>query len=133
MQRTGETTEAASIRQFSISSSTGYFRLGYNISIRQGYILEPILMLVKFYGEMEQAGQSDATSVGSASGKEQILDVGFNLFFNPDLKLSVHYTYRNGDAGYAGNGAAVNNYFFQSGVGPIHRGNWLGVGWVFIF
>jgi hypothetical protein len=44
----------------------------------------------------------------------------------------MHYTFRKGDAGEAGSGAAVNNYFFQSGVGPILRGDWLGLGLVAI-
>ncbi|MEZ5058928.1 MAG: hypothetical protein R2879_17985 [Saprospiraceae bacterium] len=46
-------------------------------------------------------------------GLEQIYDIGANLYFNPDLKLSLHYTHRRGDPGDAGDGSTVNNYFFQ--------------------
>ena len=133
MQRKGQSEAAAFHRVFTVSSSTAYLRLGYNITLNKGYILEPVAMWVKFKGEMEELGQSDAAQVKSPSGSEQILDMGFNLYINPDVKLSIHYTMRNGNAGHKGIGATVNNYFSQAGVGAIHRGDWLGLGWVLIF
>jgi len=120
-------------REFTVSSNTGYLRMGYNLNLKNGYVLEPVAMVVWFNGEKSAIGQLDAGVVSSLSGEDHSLDLGFNLYFNPDLKLSLHYTWRDADPGAAGNGATVNNYFSQSGVGAIHRGDWLGLGLVAVF
>ena len=54
----------------------------------------------------------------------------FEGFLKPKegLKVLLHYTWRAGDPGAAGDGATVNEYFYQSGVGAIRRGNWIGLG-----
>ena len=122
-----------SIKDFSVSSNTGYLRVGYNFPLKNSFILEPVIMLVQFNGPLDTINQEDATTVKSLSGTEQILDIGFNLHLNPDLKLALHYTIRTADSGAAGEGATVNNYFFQNGAGAIHRGDWLGLGVVAIF
>lgn len=120
-------------RDFTVNAGTGYIRMGYNIYLKNGYVLEPLAMFVRYNGETDAQAQADAASVKSPSGEEQIIDLGVNLFFNPDLKLSLHYTLRDAAPGAAGNGATVNNYFTQDGVGAIHRGDWLGLGLVAIF
>lgn len=134
LQREGSRlTEDNAERQFTVNSNTGYLRLGYNVELNNGYVLEPLAMLVQFNGETGAVEQADAAAVKSLSGTEQKIDLGLNLYFNPNLKLSLHYTLRDADAGAAGNGATVNNYYSQSGVGAIHRGDWLGLGLVAIF
>lgn len=122
-----------SIRNFSVSSNTGYLRLGYNLLLKNSFILEPVIMLVQFNGPLDAINQEAAIAAKSLSGAEQIIDIGFNLHINPDLKFSLHYTTRTADSGAAGAGATINNYFFQNGAGAIHRGNWLGLGVVAIF
>ncbi len=128
-----ELDDVNSVREYMVSSNTGYVRLGYNVQLKNGYILEPLAMYVKFNGETTAREQADAISVKSLAGEEQIIDFGFNLYFNPDLKLSLHYTLRDADSGDAGDGATVNNYYSQSLVGAIHRGDWLGFGLVAVF
>ena len=118
---------------FRVRSNTGFVRLSYNVLLSQGYFLEPAVMVSQFNGEMNEKGQSNASRVNSFSGKDQTIDIGFNVYFNPNLKLSLHYTSRKGDAGEADVGAMINNYFFQAGAGAIHRGDWLGFGLVTIF
>lgn len=117
-----------SFRQFTYASNTGHIRAGYNLVIG-GVFLEPSFMIMQFNGGLDTAGQADARAVGAYSGKEATYDVGINWYLNKKrLKLLLHYTWRSGDAGDAGPGAAINQYFSQSGVGAIHRGDWLGLG-----
>lgn len=118
---------------FLVSAQTGYIRLGHNIHLAETLILEPVLMYVLYEGEMTEIEQEQAQQVGMPSGEEQILDLGINLYFNPDLRLSLHYTWRDADAGDSGPGSTVNNYFFQGGVGAIQRGDWVGLGLIGIF
>ena len=117
---------------FTATSQTGYLRLSYNLELQHDYVLEPVGMMVIFEGEKNVGHQDDASLVKMPSGSEQILDLGFNFRYNENLKLSLHYTHRNGDPGDAGEGATVNNYFYQSGVGAILRGDWLGLGCVIV-
>jgi hypothetical protein len=60
------------------------------------------------------------------------MDLGANIYWNPDFKISLHYTWRWGDAGATAAGATFNNYFRQSGLGAIERGDWLGLGLVVV-
>lgn len=115
----------------STSAQTAYLRLSYTFKIGE-YWLEPSGMLTKLSGPLSAADQSSAASLSAFAGEEKIADIGGNFYFTPNLKLSLHYTFSEGDAGMAGAGADVNNYFFQSGVGPILRGDWLGLGLVAI-
>ncbi len=118
------------LRQFSASTNTGYLRLSYNISLKNQLILEPMMMWMQFNGGMTANEQQNAEAVGSSAGKDQSIDIGLNLYVNPHTKLSLHYTLRQGQAGASGAGASINNYFFQSGVGAIQKGDWLGLGLV---
>ena len=131
--RKGTRMKETVIRHFSTVSQTGYLRMGYNFPVSNGYFLEPVFMIVQFRGAMEAESQADAESVKGSAGQEQIINIGANFYLNPNLKLSLHYTLRNADPGAAGEGATVNNYFFQRGVGAIHRGDWIGLGVVAIF
>jgi hypothetical protein len=117
---------------FSYDFQTGYLRLSYTYSLPNDHFLEPLAMLVVLDGALDAEDQAKAIALGSFAGREQIWDAGVNYYLNPDLKFSLHYTHRNGQAGDAGAGATFNNYFYQSGVGAIQRGNWLGLGLVAI-
>ncbi|MDF1865162.1 MAG: porin [Saprospiraceae bacterium] len=120
-------------QNFTVNSQTGFLRMSYNLNLKNGYVLEPALLLVKFRGETDAEAQSNSETVNSLSGKDQVLNFGFNFYFNPNLKLSLHYTLNDGDLGSAAEGAQINNFFAQSGVGAIRRGDWLGLGLVAVF
>lgn len=132
LRRKGQ-MEGLNAPEFSANGQTGHVRLSYNLRAGQQYILEPVLMLMQFNGPVRADGQARAKAVGMASGRESTLDVGLNWHFGPDLKLMLHYTHYDGDAGAAGVGATVNDYFYQKETGPIQRGDWLGLGLTAIF
>ena len=122
------------VRSFTYASNTGHLRLGYNIIAGKKAFLEPSFMLMQFNGAKGLTGQADAKAVGAFSGSERTYDAGINWYLNKKhLKLMLHYTWREGDAGEAGPGFTGNQYFSQSEVGAIHRGNWLGLGLNAIF
>jgi len=121
------------VREFDYSSNSDHVRVGYNITVGK-YMLEPVFMLMQFNGGESELEQGDAEAVGSFSGSEQTYDAGVNLYLDRrNLKLMLHYTWREGDAGAAGDGAQVNQFFSQGGIGAIRRGNWLGIGLHAIF
>ncbi len=116
------------VREFTYSSNTGHLRMGYNLTLGR-FFLEPSFMIMQFNGGLTEPEQADAKAVGSSSGTEATYDFGINWYLNKKrLKIMLHYTWREGDARDAGAGATVNQFFSQSGVGAIQRGDWLGVG-----
>ena len=133
LSREGTRGQNDSTKKLSTSASTGYLRVGYNLKLQQGLVLEPVAMFVFLNGATDSAEQEETAQLQAFAGIEYIYEAGFNLYFNPNLKLSLHYTHRYGDAGDAAPGASFNNYFFQSGVGAIQRGNWLGLGIVAVY
>jgi hypothetical protein len=130
LSRSSLSTSTLQDEPFRYDFQTGYLRLSYTYALANEHFLEPLAMLVVLDGALEADEQAKATTLGSFAGREQILDVGVNYYLNPDLKFSLHYTHRDGQAGDTGEGATFNNYFYQSGVGAIQRGNWLGLGLV---
>lgn len=118
---------------FSARQAAGHLRLGLNLPTGR-FVLEPVVMAMKYSGEMGAQGQADASQLKLSAGEEMTYDAGLNWYLDgKNLKLTLHYTWRSGDAGAAGDGSMVNAYFSQSGVGAIHRGNWLGLGMNAIF
>ncbi|PHN04676.1 hypothetical protein CRP01_19350 [Flavilitoribacter nigricans DSM 23189 = NBRC 102662] len=117
---------------FATHGRTGYARVSYDLNLPRRMVLEPVAMYSFFRGAMEEGAQSQAQSLKSFAGKDETFDLGANLYWNPDFKISLHYTWRWGDAGTGGEGVTFNNYFQQSGLGAIRRGNWLGLGLVLI-
>ncbi|NND08844.1 MAG: hypothetical protein HKN87_20930 [Saprospiraceae bacterium] len=116
-----------------VSSNTGYLRMTYNLNIGKKYILEPALLYMWFKGETNLDDQIRAGFAGTPSGQEGKVNIGMNLYLNPDLKLSLHYTTRDADLGEMEPGSEINNSFSQAEVGGIRRGDWLGFGVVAIF
>lgn len=115
--------------KFKAAYSTGHIRGSYNLKLRNKYFLEPAAMVMFFDGAMDEQGQKDAAALKLSSGKERAYDLGLNWHLQErKLKLLLHYTWRTGDAGAAGDGAQVNAFFSEPGIGAIRRGNWLGLG-----
>lgn len=108
-------------------ANTGYLRISYNYPLKNGYVLETMAALVQYNGEMENVAQNAAGSVGMPAGEDQHIDLGINFYFNPDLKLALHYTLRDGNAGAIGDGSTINNYFV-TGAGAVRFGDWIGLG-----
>lgn len=133
LTKTGERLTTNENSTFDVNSNTGYTRISYNLIMPKGRILEPGFMMMQFNGALALDEQIDALSVGAFAGKDYAFDFGVNYYWNPNLKLSVHYIFRNADAGDTEDGATFNNYYFQNSVGAIQRGNWLGAGVVAIF
>lgn len=122
-----------SLGTFTANEASGHLRLGVNVPTGK-FVLEPVFMVMKFKGEMDAKGQADAALLKMSSGEETTFDAGINWYLDgKNLKLALHYTWRNGDPGDAGDGSQVNAFFSQSGVGAIQRGNWLGLGLNAIF
>lgn len=120
--------------EFQSAQFTGHLRGSYNWVVGGKAFLEPVFMVMFFDGPMDAQGQADAALLRMSSGSEQTLDAGLNWHLQQRrLKLLLHYTWRLGDPGAAGDGAQVNMYFTESGVGAIRRGNWLGLGMHAIF
>lgn len=120
-------------QSFDYTSNSGHVRVGYNFIVGK-YMLEPVFMAMQFNGGETAEEQANASAVGAFSGNERTYDLGVNWYIDRrNLKLMLHYTWRDGDSGAAGDGARVNQFFSQGGVGAIRRGNWLGVGLHAIF
>jgi|GEM_PF-225071 len=121
------------VRNYISKTGAGHIRAGVNIPAGR-FVLEPIVMVMHFKGAYDATGQADAAALKNSSGDETTYEVGINYYLDQKrLKLMLHYTFREGDPGAAGDGAMVNQYFSQSGVGAIRRGNWLGLGLNAIF
>ena len=125
--------EGLPARTFTTHSGAGHIRASYNIPVLGHYFLEPMVMLMQFSGEMEADKQADALRVKTPSGEESLWDAGVNFYIDPDFIVSLHYSHRMGDAGDAGPGATVNDYFYQKETGAIHRGDWVGAGLLVVF
>jgi len=134
LQRSGEEMQGDQvIRKIDSDSHTGFVRIGRNISLKNRKVLEPVLTFVQFSGTLDASEQKDANTLNAFTGKDQYVEASLNYYINPKLKLSLGITLRSGEAGEIDQGTTFNNYYYQSGVGAIHRGHWLGVGVVAIF
>lgn len=115
----------------STSGRTGYVRLSHNIRIPQRRTLEPVAMYWFFNGPMTAEDQAVARALDAFAGEDNGLDLGMNYYFNPTLKLSLHYTWRWGASGAGEPQTLKNNYYQQSGLDEaIQRGDYLGLGLV---
>ncbi len=120
-------------KPFVYDSGTGHLRLSYNLVVGD-FFLEPSFMTYQFLGATDLQGQADADAVNAFSGQDYTYDVGINWHLaQRQLKLALHYTWHEGDAGEAGDGFTGNLYYWQPGVGAIRRGDWLGLGLSAIF
>lgn len=111
---------------------TGHFRISRLYPVDKHH-LETTLTYTFFQGPMNEQDQEQAQATMLFAGEEWYAEAAINWYFSKNLKISGSYTVRDGSPGAYGPGADFNNYLFQSGVGPIQRGNWLGAGLVAIF
>ena len=117
------------LHTFTYYSNAAHVRASYNFSVAQKYTLEPNFTYMFFSGAKDGEGQADALAIGSSSGRDYGFDAGLNWYIHgTKAKLQLHYNWRKGNTGDAGPGSKVNYYYYQSGVGAIQRGNWLGLG-----
>lgn len=117
-------------------SNTGYLRASYNFPNAKKGVFEPALMYWWFNGALERTEIAAAQSLGTFYGSDSAIDIGFNYYFNPKLKLSLHYTFRDGKADNLNSerASANNNFFTQPGLTQaIRRGDYLGLGLVSVF
>lgn len=112
---------------------TGFFRVGYNIPTASGHFIEPVFMIMAYEGGKTTDELSRAAALGTFAGSDQSLEIGMNYHLNPKLKVSLFYTANSGDAGESTEPVTFNNYFAQSGIGAIRRGDMLGLGVVMGF
>lgn len=108
--------------------ATGYVRASYNINLPRDLVLEPVVGYWLMRGAKTVAAQAVARRLDIVTGSDSGLNLGVNLYLSPELKLSFHYTQRRGNAGRADPLTIDNLYFQQPGLGPVRRGNWLGLG-----
>lgn len=113
--------------------TTGYLRLGKNFALPKKLVLEPVISYWFFRGGKTIAEIEQANLLNFFSGDDTGIDMGANLYFNPDTKLSLFYAYRAGDAGQGEPQLVNNNFYQQPGVGAVKRGSYLGAGWVVVF
>ncbi len=115
-------------RIFTTHFRTGHLRTSVNLTLGK-FFLEPVFMFVYLDAPMDLQGQLDAINLLSRAGQHQQYDFGINWYLDRQkLKLSIHYVMNRGAFGELGPGAIGNNYLFQNGVGPILRGDYLGLG-----
>ncbi len=127
--RQGEQPENGSAyRIWTTNFQTGHIRSSVNLTVGK-FFLEPVFMFVFLNGPLEEQAQEDALEVLSRYGIHHQYDIGLNWYLNRNkLKLVLHYLINTGNAGETDTDAIGNNYLFQANVGPIQRGNWLGLG-----
>lgn len=118
----------------SIRSSTGYLRASYNINVgNKEQVLEPALTFWTMRGPTEAAAAERLTALRTFGGIDETWEAGLNFYVKPKVKFSLHYTWRSGRAGALSPTEIINNYFQQSRLGPIQRGDFLGMGLTFTY
>ncbi|PPK88349.1 hypothetical protein CLV84_1315 [Neolewinella xylanilytica] len=115
------------------AARTGYLRISRNWPLPAERTLQPTVSYWWFRGPTTREAVTTAQQLELYTGSDSGLDVGFNLYLNPDTKFSLFYAHRSGSAG-AGDPVVTNNTFFQqAGAGSVRRGSYLGLGSVVIW
>lgn len=116
-----------------VHAHTGYARVTYNFPLENDMILMPAVLYYWYMGEEEMTMQEITTNVGMPSGQETALEASLHLYIKKKYRLTLAYTMRTGNSGELPESAEVNNYFTQPNIGPIKRGDWIGLGIVATF
>lgn len=134
LQRKGEMmVDDKGAMDISGENFTGYWRMGYNFTLANGQVLEPVAMWMFFFGALDEKGQQEALALGMPTAQELKWNLGLNWYLNPDLKINLFYTFREADAGEAMLPTVLNNYFEETATGiPYRKGDWIGLGFVAI-
>ena len=128
MNRQNENIPSASGNGFvDYSSNAGHIRASFNFMVHDK-ILEPVVMLMRFNGAINQAEQNDAHAVNFFSGSNETFNMGFNYYLDTHrLKLLAHYIVQNGEGGR-------NQWVSQGALGEsIERGSYFLLGLNAIF
>jgi hypothetical protein len=115
----------------SYSADTWMARMSYNIPIGEKN-MDIALSRMQFSGPMTQVEQDESRVLKGFLGDDGYTELVLNYYASRQTKLSVAYTWRQGEAGHYDMPAHGNNFFDQSGVTSIQRGDYLGVGIIFI-
>jgi hypothetical protein len=107
--------------------ATAFLRAGYNIQFKQ-YVIEPVIMSSVFNGANTLEDQIIASTLDINSGSHELLELGLNFHVNPKIKFSLFYHLQDGEIGELSSGSIPNDYFEQGDLGPIRRGNFIGLG-----
>lgn len=111
------------------TNTTGHVRFGKNFSIGEKSYLQPFFLWGFLLGPTNNEDQAHAGQQGMFAGEFSVIGAGMMYYFIPNrVAVTMQYTMHTGEAGDAGPGSTVNPYFFENGIGSIHRGNWLGMG-----
>ena len=113
------------------TATTGFIKLGYSTKTQNGKEIEPVIAYVFLDGALDRQAQEDTRMVGAFAGKDNYLEFTLNYYVTPKIRWSVSYTLRNGDEGDFDPTLVNNNFFQQGGVGPVNKGDYLGVGLLF--
>lgn len=119
-------------QQTVLRSSTGYLRAGKNINLPMQLVIEPVVSYWFFQGATTEVDIRTANQQGYFAGQDEGVDIGANLYFNPNLKLSLFYAHRAGNSGEGNPSEINNNFYWQPGVGRVQRGSYFGTGLVVI-
>lgn len=114
---------------FNYRSETFHARASYNLIVDNKYILEPNVMIMSFTGATDATEQNQALQVGSSSGTDITYKIGLNWYItDTKMKVSIGYTWREGNVGEVGAGKNINQLYLASQGEALRRGNWLGLG-----
>ncbi len=113
------------------TAAAGFLKLGFHTILKNAKVFEPVITYSFLAGPTSQADQEAARSLSTFSGSENYLELTMNYYVSSKARLSLSYTFRNGDAGALDASLVNNNFFQQGGVGAIERGNYLGIGLLF--
>ena len=113
------------------TAATGFLKLGYHTTLKNTRVFEPVITYSFLAGPTSQGDQEAAQLLGTFSGTENYLELTMNYYVSPKARISLSYTFRDGDAGDLDPSLVNSNYFQQGGVGTIARGDYLGIGLLF--
>lgn len=119
-----------SLENTTTSSDTWMVRMSYNIPIGTKN-MDVAVSRMQFSGPMMQVAQEEALALHSLTGKDGYTELVFNYYATKQTKLSIAYTWRQGDAGFYDQPGHSNNFFDQPGVTSIQRGDYLAAGLIF--
>lgn len=106
-------------------AQTGHLRTGWTWPLGR-HFLEVAAMVMHLRGAK---ARSLASELNLPAGRETALDLGLNWYLSEHRwKLSLHYTRRFAPEEDLPMGFTGNDYFYQSGLGPIYRGHYAGLG-----
>ena len=94
--------------ELNYSADCFFGRIGYNVFLKNNWVLEPTTMYEMF------SGGENYSEASFFNGKDQILDLGINLIsVKRNVKLNLHYVFHEGEGTknhYINNNSHPGNY-----------------------